>query len=307
MAPPHLYATRRSMLVGAAAGIALTPLGGVSAQTTAAVEPGGVRWRLRHGRERQASAPLLHAEPSRALTAGRPISLDGVRFRWPAERELSFEDYRRASVLDGFLVLHDGRIVFERYYDGFGPRDTHNWASMSKSVIGLLALRLAEDGVVDLDAPTARYAPELAGSPFGTATLQQNLDMRAAVAYPADLPPDRGLFAAAGLAPVQPGAPASIHAFLRAVLPADHPHGARYYYQNGSTEAVAWALERAAGASIPDLVNRHVWTPMGASDDGYYVLDREGVAFAAGGLSSTLRDLARFGELVRRGDRKSVV
>lgn len=40
---------------------------------------------------------------------------------------------------------------------------------------------------------------------------------------------------------------------------------------------------------------------MGASDDGYYVLDREGVAFAAGGLSSTLRDLARFGELVRRG------
>jgi CubicO group peptidase (beta-lactamase class C family) len=198
-------------------------------------------------------------------------------------------------------VLKDGHVIFERYYDGFQPRDTHTWASMSKSVVGVIALRLAKKGVVDLAAPVSRYVPELAGSPFGTATLQQNLDMHVSATYPKDLPPDRGMFAAAGVTPAPPGAPTTIHDFLRVVLPGSEPSGVNFYYQNGSTEAVAWALERASGQTLPDLVRQYVWTPMGASEDGYYLLDRSRTAFASGGLFSTLRDLARFGEFIRQG------
>jgi CubicO group peptidase (beta-lactamase class C family) len=260
-----------------------------------------MRWRLRHGHEHQATAVLRPAASPTQLPKRTPISLDAVRFNWPAGTEISFDEYRKASVLDGFMVLRDGGVVFEAYYDGFGPESFHNWASMSKSIVGVLALRLAREGAIKLTEPVSRHVPELASTPFGAATVQQNLDMQVSVAYPKDLPPDLGLFAAAGLAPLRPGAPANIHDFLRAVMVGSEPHGSRFYYQNGSTEAVAWALERASGRALPDLIAEYVWTPMGASDNGYYLLDRQGTAFAAGGVWSTLGDLARFGEFVRTG------
>lgn len=301
MQRPSIIASRRAVLSG---GVGLALLAGTSvlAQGGAASAPvRDTRWRLRHGHEHQPTAVLRPAATPSDLGAGRPISLDDVRFQYPTGADLSFDHYRKASVLDGFLVLKDGQVVFEAYYDGFGPTGLHNWASMSKSIVGVVALRLAKAGVIALDAPVSRYVPELAATPFGAATVQQNLDMQVSVAYPKDLPPDLGLFAAAGLAPVRPGAPASIHDFLRVVLSGAEPHGSQFYYQNGSTEAVAWALEQASGKNLPDLVKEYIWAPMGASADGYYLLDRQGTAFSAGGVSSTLRDLARFGEFVRTG------
>ena len=40
---------------------------------------------------------------------------------------------------------------------------------------------------------------------------------------------------------------------------------------------------------------------MGAEQDARFSVDRHGVAFAGGGLNTTLRDLARLGELLRLG------
>ena len=111
-----------------------------------------MRWRLRHGRELSGTAGILRSETPLALPQGRSISLDGIRFEWPAGIPRSFKDYRAGNVLDGLLVLKDGRIAFEQYYDGFGLRDTHNWASVSKSVVGVVAERLARSGKIDLDA-----------------------------------------------------------------------------------------------------------------------------------------------------------
>lgn len=101
------------------------------------------------------------------MSDGAQAKLDDVSFEWPAGAAIDYETYRKALSLDGFIVLRDGKVVFERYYDAFGPRGTHNWASMSKSIVGVLALRLAKSGEVDLKAPLALYVPELADTPFG--------------------------------------------------------------------------------------------------------------------------------------------
>jgi hypothetical protein len=42
---------------------------------------------------------------------------------------------------------------------------------------------------------------------------------------------------------------------------------------------------------------------MGAEHDAYYAVDSMGTAFAGGGLNTSLRDLARFGELMRNHGR----
>lgn len=258
-----------------------------------------MRYRLRHGRELAPTAGVRHSNTPRPLPKGPQITLDQVRFEWPRGTSRSFADYRAGNVLDGFLVLKNGRIVFEQYYDGFGAADLHNWASVSKTVIGILAEQLAAEHAIDLDRPLAVYVPELARTPFGAATVRANLNMQVAAAYPAALPPDRGLFAAVGLAPAPAGAPGTIRDFLKIVGTGDTSHGPQFYYQNGSTEAVAWALEKATGRPVPDLVAERIWEPIGATDDGYYLIDRAQTAFASGGLSPTLRDMARFAEFVR--------
>lgn len=312
-----MMSLRPSSGLGALAALALTiasvahaqPAATASGATTAPKEKetSSMRWRLRHGRELSGTVGIRHSERPLSLPEGRPIQLDRIRFEWPAGTVRSFEDYRTGNVLDGLVVLKDGHIVFEQYFDGFGPRDTHNWASVSKSVVGILAERLVRAGKIDPDAPVGRYVPDLAGTPFGAATIRQNLDMSVSVVYPANLPPDRGLFAAAGLAPVPVGAPTTIRDFLGVAGAGEAPNGSHFYYQNGSAEAAAWAIERATGKPLSQLVAAEIWGPMGADDDGYYLVDRQQTAFASGGLSSTLRDLARFGEFVRNQDRGSAL
>lgn len=257
---------------------------------------------LRNGHTRTPATPIAPAGPN-PLTVGPTARFDDLQLVLPDGSRAGFDRYLAENFVEGLIVLHRGRVVYEQYFNGLGPRDTHSWASMAKSVIGVLAVELAAEGRLQLDAPLGRYVPELAGTPFGRATVQQNLDMQVALAYRPEVPPDLGLFTAAGLLPPRPGMPTSIHEFLGTPRPVDAPHGAAFFYQNGSTEAVAWALSRVSGQPIAQLVSQRLWQPMGAEAGAFYSVDRQQTAFAAGGLSSTLRDAARFGELVRNGGR----
>ena len=266
--------------------------------------PENLRGALRSIRQAVPTATVRDADAASALPTGTAVALDGLVLQWPGGQSARFEQYLADNRVDGLLVLHRGRVVYERYFDGMDARDAHSWASMSKSVVGLLAAQLIEEGRLEPSAPLARYVPELADTPFGQASVQQNLDMEVALAYAPGLPPDLGLFTAAGLLPARPGMPGSIQAFMKtATRPVDAPHGSQFYYQNGATEAVAWALQRITGQPLAALMSERIWRPMGAQDDAEYSVDSQRTAFAAGGLSSTLRDVARFGELVRNGGR----
>ncbi|WP_341771764.1 serine hydrolase [Burkholderia ambifaria] len=244
------------------------------------------------------TAKVERARTPLALPDGPQLDPDSIAFTVDGTT-LTLSDYLRRTQTDGFIVVRDGHVVLERYFDGFGPHQTHMWASMTKSVTGLLAAQLITAGKLAPDAPLSTYVPELAGTPFGDATLQQNLDMEVSVRYPAALPPDLGLFAAVGFVPRGSGAPDSIHRFLKAALPSpDARAGGLWYYQNGSPEAVAWAIRRVTGESWSALASREIWSKL-ADDDADIVVDHTGTEMASGGLNTTLRDAARFGELVR--------
>lgn len=191
-----------------------------------------LRWSLRDSRERAPTAGIARAHEPAPLALAPIGNLDEIRFQI-GQREVSLADYLRDTHTDGFIVLHNGRVVYKRYLDSFGPREMHVWASMTKSVTGLIAAMLIEDGVLDPDARLAHYMPELAGSPFGEATVQQNLDMEVQVSYPSSLPPDLGLFAAVGFVPRREGAPDNIYDFLEVARGTTQASaGDTWYYQN---------------------------------------------------------------------------
>lgn len=265
-----------------------------------AFTPARLRWALGNTRLLAPTAGIRHAAMPMPLPEQPASGLDTLPVTIGGET-LVLEAYLRATHTDGFIIVQRGRIVYERYFDGFRPDQPHAWASMTKSVTGLLAAQMIESGMLDAGAPLARTVPELADTPFGSATLQQNLDMEVPTAYAPGIPPDLGLFGAVGLVPHREGAPASIADFLLTVqrVP-DVAPGSTWFYQNGSPEAVAWAMQRATGQSWSALVERWLWRDF-AEDDAYVVVDRNAMAMASGGLYTTLRDAARFAERVRTG------
>ena len=172
-----------------------------------------LRWSLTHGGELAPTRFIGPAAKPWALLERKLPALEQLSFAVGTER-VTLAQYLEATATDGFIVLHKGRVVYERALSDVSPRQPHTWASMAKSITGLLAAQFIAEGRLDQQARIAQYVPELAGNPFGEATVQQNLDMEVAVAYPEGVPPDLGLFAAAGLIPLREGMPGDIYAIL---------------------------------------------------------------------------------------------
>ncbi len=61
------------------------------------------------------------------------------------------------------------------------------------------------------------------------------------------------------------------------------------------TDIFAHAMERVTGKRLPQIISERLWVPMGAEEDANITVDSNGYGLACGGVSASLRDLARFG------------
>ncbi|KAJ8136369.1 hypothetical protein OY671_010418, partial [Metschnikowia pulcherrima] len=112
---------------------------------------------------------------------------DGVRFA-PSGREgtITIGEASSEAFTDGILVLHRGRVVFERWFGVTGPETRHIAFSMTKSFVGTSAEMSIEEGQLDPAAPASDYVPESAGSGFADATVRQISDMTTAIDFSED-------------------------------------------------------------------------------------------------------------------------
>lgn len=63
--------------------------------------------------------------------------------------------------MNGIVVVRRGYVVFERYGAGWGPTDTHNVASVTKSFLSALVGIAIEDGCIDsVDQKVLEFFPE---------------------------------------------------------------------------------------------------------------------------------------------------
>lgn len=208
---------------------------------------------------------------------------------------------------DGIIILHRGRIIYERYFGEMTSESLHALMSVTKSFTGTLAATLVAEGKLDPHARVSYYLPELADSGFGTATVREVMDMTTAIAYSEDYTdPNAEVwgFSAAGNAMVEhpEGTPQGYHDFMPTVKQ-EGVHGERFGYRTINTDVLGWIVERVGGAPLAEQLRARVWSRMGMEQDAYYQVDATGTAFAGGGLNAALRDLARFGEMMRREGR----
>lgn len=244
----------------------------------------------------------IAAGPSRPLPTVPLLDLDALSFSFQGKTS-TVAQALADTFTDGFLVLRKGAVVSEHYRE-CDASTRHILFSVSKSVTGALAGVLAGQGRLDPSAPVTAYVPEVAGSAYGDCTVRHVLDMTVSINFVEDYLDTAGDFAryrsATGWNPARSefGGEA-LHGFLARLKRSERPHGERFHYVSPNSDLLGWILERAGGAPYHELLSRLIWQPMGAEQDALITIDAKGAVRSAGGICTTLRDLARFGELMR--------
>jgi CubicO group peptidase (beta-lactamase class C family) len=262
------------------------------------------RWAFQHVRELIPTARIARAAaPAPLPRAERDIRR--VRLRYE-DRELTVGEMLDETYTDAFLVLHQGQVVAEHYFNGMAPDVPHLLMSVSKSVTSAVAGVLAGRGGLAVSATVEQIVPELRGTSFDGATVQDLLDMRAGTRFDESYDnPEADVRTYERVYLWRPDnadpRPADALGYF-ATLQNDGPHGGPFRYRSILTDVLAWVIERAAGARLHHLIERELWQPMGAEFDAEITVDARGNPMADGGICATLRDLARFGQLyLQRG------
>lgn len=268
-----------------------------------------IRWSLSHMRELVPTVNVWRgAGPASAFAGGGApaesaidelafTDMNGRACRWDA----SLED----TYTDGILVLHRGRRIYERYFGALQPHIPHSCFSITKSYAATLAASLVHEGVLDEQQRIPHWLPEMRGTAYEDATLRQLMDMQIGVAY-SELYSDPKAHIwdysrAGGLRPRPAGYTGadSFYEYLRTLRP-EGQHGEAFAYKTVNTELMAWVMKRVTGVPFAQMLSDRLWAPLGCEEDGYLSVDPIGVPMGGGGLCASLRDLARFGELMRR-------
>ena len=266
------------------------------------------RWAFQHIREILPTAEVRRGSSHAARFEADLQDLDDLAVTDHEHRKRTLGQILDQTYTDGFLVLHHGRLVLERYFNGMGEDTLHLSQSVAKSITAAAAGVLIGRGLLVPEAPMSDYVPELDRSGYAGATLRHLLDMRSGVRFcedygvpgadvmheeyvcgwkpwPADAPADL---------------PSSMYDFML-TLPKERDHGGPFLYRSIETDVIAWAMERVSGTPLPDLVSRELWQPLGAERDANFTVDPAGFASADGGFSAALRDYARFGQMYCAG------
>ena len=65
---------------------------------------------------------------------------------WDSDKTMTFEESLGANYTDGIIVMHKGKIVYEKYPAGLKPDGLHAAMSVSKSFTGTIASILVAEG-----------------------------------------------------------------------------------------------------------------------------------------------------------------
>ena len=210
-----------------------------------------------------------------------------------------------STYTDAFLVLKDGVLVCEQYFNDMAPHSHHLLNSVSKSFLGMLAGIVIHDGLLDPERTVASYLPELGDSALAQSRVQDALDMTAAVRYGEDYDNAGDDFwheaAVVGWRPqlVTSSSPRSLLDYAASLNVREHEDGEHFHYRTVLTNVLGMVVERVAEQPLQTLLQNRLWQPMGPEQDATVVVDPTGFPYMGAGMSACARDLARFGELLR--------
>ena len=194
------------------------------------------------------------------------------------------------------LVVRDGRIAGEWYFDGTGAEIRHPVFSVTKSITSTLVGVAQDEGVLDVEDPAADWIPSWAGTPSGKVAVRNLLANDSGREWSTTLDYSQ-LVRSADMTRFAVG------------LGQSAPPGTTWAYNNSAIQTLEAVLQSATGEDVAAYAREHVFGPLGM-DDTFMAHDAAANAMVYAGVTSTCRDLARFGLMMlgqgRSGDHQIV-
>ena len=122
-------------------------------------EPGFNGWAFHHVREILPTANVSRGDGAVRELSYRPIDCDAVAFEDSQGDETTVGQFFADSATDGVVVLHEGRVIFERYANGMTPETPHILFSVTKSVARVADRHRRRPGPPRPGRPSHRLCP----------------------------------------------------------------------------------------------------------------------------------------------------
>ncbi|AZO74047.1 MULTISPECIES: serine hydrolase [unclassified Mesorhizobium] len=266
------------------------------------------RWAFQHIREFLPTVEVWRGHGHRRRLERAEVDLDDLPVVDSEGRRTTLAGLLDETYTDGFLVLKNGKVAYECYFNGMDERSLHLSQSMAKSVTGSVFGVLVGRGLIDPARLVTDYLPELAETAWAGATVQHVLDMTTGVRFSEEYT-DRyseigQIDVASGWKPIPPGSdpdfqwPSHMFELILRLKDKARSHGEAFEYRSIETDVLAFIMERVSGKRLAQLVSEELWQKLGADESACFTVDIAGYALADGGFNATLRDYGRFGQLI---------
>lgn len=233
--------------------------------------------------------------PSRTLRpASRPHTLPHSSSVHRPELERILEQNETVA----FLVLRDGKIVFERYGEGHSKDSPSQSFSMAKSFLSALVGTAIADGyVTSVSDRVTTYVPELGSRGFGAVSIEDLLRMSSGSSYVEDENP-LGVHARFTYTD-------DVEGEILKLRVTEAP--GRWRYKSGDTAVLTLALDRALGPkTLTQYMQDRLWSPLGMEAPALWTVDHDrGLEKTWCCLAATARDYAKLGLLYLRHGRSA--
>lgn len=218
---------------------------------------------------------------------------------WPldsAYNQLQIPDSLLAKIdsnnTHAFLVIQNGKLLYERYWDDYKKDSISGSFSAAKSIISMLVgIGVGEGKIKSVDEPVGNYVPHFKEGDLAKVRIKDLLTMSSGSNYKESDQSYLGLSAKMYYAD-------DLEYVVDLMEPKEAP-GLSWEYRSGDTQVLGFVVKKAFGKNISTLVSEYFMKPMGAERDALWLLDGERKhekAFCC--FNGIARDYARFGELM---------
>ena len=209
-------------------------------------------------------------------------------------KELSLKDGLAHFHTDGLIILHDGKMLFEDYWNGNSKDSKHISFSVAKSYLSALFGIAVNEGLIDsIDDNVTKYLEDFVGTGYENVKIKNLLQMSSGIEFNedyADPNSDINKFSRAS------AKGQSFRDFAKS-LKNGREQGTYNHYVSLDTQVLAMILESVTDMPVREYLYKRIWNKIGAESDAYYITDSTGADMALGGLNAILRDYAKFGQL----------
>jgi CubicO group peptidase (beta-lactamase class C family) len=210
-----------------------------------------------------------------------------------AALDTAYQEARQLPNIFSLLVVKNGYLIAERYFNGARINEAFDTASVTKSFTSALAgIALRDNLLTSIDQRMFEFFPEIAwqqlDSRKSSITIRHMLQMRSGYPWEEfDGYLDRILST-------------SERIDLLAEFPLVADPGSKFGYSNLAAHLVGVITARAANESLRAFAERSLFDPLGISV-ATWATDADGYHAGSGATRFTARDMARFGQLYLDG------